>query len=561
MSNFEKTQIDSSGVGAVLKNKILNVPAYQRSYSWEKPNVSQFLSDVISAYQKGESEYFLGTVVLVHQKDGQLEIVDGQQRLATTAIFTAVIRDYLRERNDDRRASLIENQYLFSQDIKTLKNTYHIRLNSTDNSFFEKIITDTKSSILKTDPRSARLLGEAAHEAREHINALAVNDPQIIDTLTDILDYISDRVMVVSITVSDTANAFAIFETLNDRGLDLSTADLLKNYLFGLSGDRIEEAKTLWIQIIASLSPIGDESILPKFIYYYWLSSRGVITQNGLFGAIKSQVQLQGDSIDFLQQLAEAARHFVSMQSADDVRWTTDICREAIRDLGRIPLEQIQPILLAMVAKFTDHQLEIVLKRMVAWTVRFHVAANTRSSQFREKLSAISKKIYDGNITTSKALYEEFMAEKLIPNNAEFEKMFAQTTPSQGLARYYLSELEQAARAKAGEPGGLKPSLSPDSVDLEHVLPKTVTDFTEWPNFDAESKSNYVGRLGNLAIMPEKENSKIGNASFDEKKKVFKKSAFITTSAIASESTWSQDTIESRQQELAKLATKAWPLQ
>lgn len=563
MSNFEKTQIESDGVGAILKNKLLAVPAYQRSYSWEKQNVSQFFSDVISAFKKGEPEYFLGTIVLVN-KDDMLEIVDGQQRLATTAVFIAVIRDYLRNKGDqenEERALLIEKEHLFSKNYKTLESTYHLKLNTADNSFFEKLIDNSHEKAIKSDPRSAKLLTDAANEAREHIAGLAKSDPKIIDTLMDLLEYFRDRVMVVAITVSDTANAFAIFETLNDRGLDLSISDLVKNYLFGLSGDKIEEAKALWVTITATLSPIGDESLLPKLIYYYWLSSRGVITQNSLFGAIKSQVQIKNDSIAFLKQLAEAARHFVAMQSSDDARWTAEASRVAIQDLARIPLDQNQPLLLAIVTKFSDTELQKTLKLMVAWSVRFHVAANTRTSQFREKLSAISQRIHKGEIKTSKALYTALTADKLLPNNADFEKEFAQTSPPQALARYYLSEIEGIARAKAGNPPGLKPDRSPDEVNLEHILPRTVTDFADWPNFNADTKGIYVGRLGNLAILPSKENSKIGNVSFDEKKKVFDTCAFITTKDLSTQVDWSPSTIEQRQKDLAKLAVEAWPLQ
>lgn len=563
MSNFEKTQIESDGVGAILKNKLLTVPVYQRSYSWEKQNVSQFFSDIINAFQKGEPEYFLGTIVLV-SKASNLEIVDGQQRLATTAIFVAVIRDYLRDmggKENEERALLIEKEHLFSKDYKTLESTYHLKLNTADNAFFEKIINNSHTKAAKSDSRSAKLLADAAREAYAHIASLAKSDPTILDTLMDLLEYCRDRVMVVAITVSDTANAFAIFETLNDRGLDLSISDLVKNYLFGLSGDKIEEAKALWTTIIAILSPIGDESLLPKLIYYYWLSAYGVVTQNGLFGAIKGQVQIKNDSISFLKQLAEAARHFVAMQTSDDARWTTEASRIAIQDLGRIPLEQNQPLLLAILTKFSDAELEKTLKHMVAWSVRFHVATNTRTSQFREKLSSISQRIHNGEIKTSKALYTALIVEKLLPSNTDFKKEFAQTSPSPALARYYLSEIEGAARSKSGNPPGLTPDRSPDVVNLEHILPRTVTDFTDWPSFNIDTKGVYVGRLGNLAILPAKENSKIGNVSFVEKKSIFSACAFITTSDLGKESVWDASAIEARQQRLAELAVKAWPLQ
>lgn len=562
MGNFEKTQISPDGIGTILKNRRLTVPAYQRSYSWEKQNVAQFITDILGAFDRGDKEYFLGTIVLV-QKSGQVEIVDGQQRLATTQIFLAVLRDYLKGKGDQRRANLIEDDYLYSTDIKTLDESFHLKLNSSDNTFFEKCIKDTRTKTSKTDSRPAKLMFEASKEIWKHIDALEVNDPKLTSKLMDILEYIQDHVVVVAITVSDTANAFAIFETLNDRGLDLSIADLLKNHLFGLSDDKIEEAKESWIKIVATLGSIGDESLLPKFIHYYWMSTRGVISQNGLFGAIKDKIQLKSDAMLFLQQLSESAKHFVSMQNPSDSRWATlgEATSEDIRSLGRIPLEQAKPLLLAVVINFSDAQLPKSLKSMVSWSVRFHVAADTRTGQFRDKLSLISQKVHNKDIRTVKELKKALEDEKILPNNSDFEKEFAQITPQPTLARYLLADLEVYKRKKDKVSVGLTPNPSPDEVNLEHILPRTITDLSDWPAFSEDSASNYLGRLGNLAIYPSKENSRIGNVPFDDKKKEFAKSSFVTTSEITKYSTWDQQAIEDRQAELAKLASKAWPLE
>src|SRR3954453_19740147 len=101
----EKSRIDFAlvGIGSLLKDRLLGVPIYQRSYSWQKDQISDYWSDLRSAFAKADPEYFLGTVVLTSEGlVGRHAIIDGQQRIATTAILLAAIRDEYKARGDDR---------------------------------------------------------------------------------------------------------------------------------------------------------------------------------------------------------------------------------------------------------------------------------------------------------------------------------------------------------------------------------------------------------------------------------------------------------------------------
>src|SRR5688572_8068258 len=90
------TGVDHLGLGEILHTRKLSVPPNQREYSWTDKEVTTMLQDFAAAIHDGGGDYFLGTIVVVAKDDNLFEIVDGQQRLATTAILFAAIRDYLK---------------------------------------------------------------------------------------------------------------------------------------------------------------------------------------------------------------------------------------------------------------------------------------------------------------------------------------------------------------------------------------------------------------------------------------------------------------------------------
>ena len=103
------------GIGKALSQGRLTVPVNQRDYSWEDKHVVTLFQDLSKAIEAGKSAYFLGTIVLTSAKRGDtLEVADGQQRLATSTILLAAIRDYFHERGDDVLVGAIEHDFLFT---------------------------------------------------------------------------------------------------------------------------------------------------------------------------------------------------------------------------------------------------------------------------------------------------------------------------------------------------------------------------------------------------------------------------------------------------------------
>ena len=127
------------GLGSVLKQYRLTVPPNQREYAWTDREVMQLCRDFAKAISDGEPGYFLGTIVTIPRPDGTLEVVDGQQRLATTAILLAAIRDYLIGK-EDVIVEAIDNDFLTGIDRQRRARVPKLRLNSDDNALFEWIV-------------------------------------------------------------------------------------------------------------------------------------------------------------------------------------------------------------------------------------------------------------------------------------------------------------------------------------------------------------------------------------------------------------------------------------
>src|SRR4030067_780100 len=144
MASISQLKIELDGIGHILSDKRLGVPKYQRSYAWEKQNVEELLRDLSDAVRAKAGEYFLGSIV-IQGADANLEIVDGQQRLATTSIILGAIRDYLLENSDTARAEQLEQKFLLSRNLRSQPIEPRLTLNVDDNDFYRKAVLSRPS--------------------------------------------------------------------------------------------------------------------------------------------------------------------------------------------------------------------------------------------------------------------------------------------------------------------------------------------------------------------------------------------------------------------------------
>jgi len=559
MTQVKQINIDLNGIGRAILNKKLAVPLYQRSYAWEERHILDLFNDISTAMSNGEAEYFLGSIVTTKNDTERPEVADGQQRLATTVLLLAAIRDHFYNEGDMERASTISSTYLYKQDLATLEVIPKLRLNENDNDYFVKRILsnpDSEDRSMEAKKGSHRKINDAATLAKKHISQIAKTQ-DATQRLADIVAYVQDSVKVIWVEVGNDANAFTIFETLNDRGLMLAISDLLKNYLFGRSDDRLPEVQQRWMSMMGALEVIEDEGIAVTYIRHLWSSKYGLVREKELYSHITKHIRNKKQTVAFSTELAENAKLYTAILNPTNELWEKygDTTRKHIETLNLLRMIQIRPLLLAVLSNFNVKEAQKTLRLMVSWAVRFLIVGGLGGGTLETHYSESGKAIRDKKITTEKQLSEKL--KKILPNDAKFKNSFSTATVSkQYLARYYLRVLE---REELGESDPeLIPNENVEVVNLEHVLP--LQPSTTWNVFDDEEHSFYVRRLGNMALLKTRVNTDAGNDSFKYKKSFYKKSNYILTKEISKNKTWDKKAIEDRQIKLSQLAVTAWPL-
>lgn len=554
-----KSQIafDQSGLGNVLKHNRLVVPPNQREYSWTDRQITQLFQDFSKAIADGETGYFLGTVVTIPRLNGTLEVVDGQQRLATTALLLAAIRDYLKGK-DQFLVESIDNEFLTSIDRAKRVRTPQLRLNIDDNELFSWLLVRDGEEPVATRT-SHNLLKNAFIEAQNHVKVITSSfDPKDHgDILNSWVSFIEHKALVILLKVPNDANAYKMFETLNDRGLKTSQADLIKNYLFGRAGDRIQEVQSRWAFMRGSLESLEDESITVNFLRHALIIMRGFLREAQVYDSVQDAVKSELAAVTFSSQLESLANTYAATFSSDHEKWNgyPDQVRRSIEVLNLLNVKPARPLILAIAAKFNHKDSSEGLQFLISLVVRMLVTSSTTSGSVDSRMAGAANSVFDGKITNAQDL--KIALEDIIPSDEEFRMGFANCQVSVGrLARYYLRSLETKAK-DVGEPWFI-PNEDRSVINLEHILPKRPQ--ANWPQFSENDLRIWVNRLGNQALMRASDNSSVASDKFDEKKNVYAKSPYLLTSQISALSSWSSREIEIRQASLANLAVTTWPI-
>jgi hypothetical protein len=551
---------DLVGIAARLEIRPLRVPIYQRSYAWKEDEISDFWNDLKSAFTSDQPEYFMGTVVL--SKEGVVgrdTIIDGQQRLATTTILLAAIRDEFRTRNDENRAAIVQSTYLAKSDLASGGQIPQLTLNSDDDTYFrEVVINATPIANVDIMHASHKLIAYALSTLRVRVKEVADAAGIAWPTkLTSWVGFLKERVRVITVEVPNEADAFLIFETLNDRGADLTIADLLKNYLFGRAGAQLDVVRDGWMLALGTLDISAENAVFTTFLRHYWSSRHGAVRERLLYKSIKDRVTTDIQAVDFIVELQKAARHYAAILSSENDFWAQKgaTVKDNVDTLNRLELEQNRPLLLAAMQHFSEAELKKLLRAMVSWSVRGLIVGGIGGGTTEKTFCEAAMKIRAGDIQTADQVFDQLA--NIIATDDEFKSMFATARVTRGvLARYYLNALERKAQGTA-EPE-LVPNVNEEQVNLEHVLPKNATA-AEWGQFSADERKDHVDRLGNLCLLAKGPNGRIGNKSFAVKKPILSASALVLTKAAAANPTWTKGVVTKRQADLAELAVTTWP--
>ncbi len=283
----------TSRFGDLLGNgKIYRVPLFQRDYSWSEENWEDLWQDILLLHDNPDSSHYMGAIVLQGSgtSDEEFTIIDGQQRLATLSIVAIAVIDKIQklveqekeaEANQERQ-EILKHTYLSYKDPSSLRYSSKLILNENNNDFYQSnLINLRKPRNIRSLSKSDKLLWQAF----QYFSNQLENLPEVIqsgETLAKFLtEIIAQRLLFIQINVEDELNAYTVFETLNARGIELSSTDLLKNYLFSLFQGQVDlkEAQRQWRRIISTV----QMEKFPEFLRYYLSLKQSRVRRGRLF--------------------------------------------------------------------------------------------------------------------------------------------------------------------------------------------------------------------------------------------------------------------------------------
>lgn len=555
----EATQIKSTSLTVselFLKPFTYKIPDYQRDYSWEDEQVDALWEDITLQYitQRDPNEYFIGTIVVSKDnKNGEKIVVDGQQRLTTISIIMAVIRNIWKKRGDLERAQGVSSDYLGKKDRRTGDIKPRLILNENNNPVFQKcILEDEKDTSEKMLSPSNKLLLRSFERLQNAVESWLSNSSKPMEDLLSIEEFIGSNLTMILIEAASDADAFVIFETLNDRGLELAVSDLVKNHLFSKGGTYLSQFKKQWNDISNS---VGQDEI-SKFLRYYMMSQGEFYRERDLYKAIRKSYSSTGTVRKFMDRLVEYSKIYSALSNSDSMYWK-DFDSKVKDTLESIAIYRVSTYKIVALSALYHLEKDIALSILrVLEIISFRIAIVGASStgQIEKVYSSLAGEIAKGKIKNAREAF--IMMKDLYISDNEFEEAFRfiKTGKTQ-FVRYILARINDRI-----ENSTVRRTEFNSRTSIEHIYPKSPTEY--WNDrFVTAEEQMLSSSIGNLTLLESNLNRQVGNESFPYKKeKAYCKSQLGLNEFICSMENWLPQDIEGRARYLAKQAAQIWRL-
>ncbi|MDD3725832.1 MAG: DUF262 domain-containing HNH endonuclease family protein [Candidatus Ratteibacteria bacterium] len=535
----------------ILKDgKIYTVPIFQRSYSWEKEQILDFWSDLIDLVEAEKDSYFIGSMVFTpHEEKNKIKILDGQQRFATILLFLAALRDVLKPSTITDASVWIDeiDRIIYTRDIPSLTKNPKLILNREDRMFFEEIVVH--GNIRECKYHSHELIKNAYNFFKEEISKNISKDKEKF--VESILDVIMHRLLMIRIDVDSDENANILFETLNDRGLELSVADLVKNYIFSVAGSNLENVVQLWKEIV---DQVGDYNV-SKFLRHFWLSSFGLVKKEELYKKLKKEVN-EDNVKEFIQKLSEEATIYANLSSPTHEFWGDTEIEDMIENINILKVEQVYILLLALYKKFFSEKntFNKLLRALINFVFRYNTICGFDPKSLESEYSKLAISVRNAKINDKEVIRK---INELSPSREQFISSFINLEiKNKKLAKYILLQINNYLFKKQG-----KNEITTDinKVNLEHIIPLHPDE--EWRKFLKENNIDFekwIYKIGNMTILLKEYNKKIANKFFDKKREMYRKSELPLNDFLQGCKKFGIDEIKERQQQMAEIAEELW---
>lgn len=562
-----KIEANDKEIQDIFSSGYFKIPRFQRPYSWEKDEVDNFWEDIT---KNKDDNYFIGSMVVFQSSKPYFGIVDGQQRLTTITIILSVIRDSFIRLNQENLARGI-HKYIEKANVD---NEDEFILNSeTSFPFLQGVIQSYKKHNTKDDFGVEESNLQNAYDLIK--NKLVTLIPQIesyydkqIDLFNDAKDSpiqklkgIRDKILslkLVFIQLDNEDDAYLIFETLNARGRDLKTSDLVKNlFLKKLrsSNSRFDSAKISWDSLVSKFDNEVGEQTLDNYLLHYWLSEHKYITDKKLFPEIKSTL---GDDDEKAQELLgtiiKTADYYKQITFPNSVNWTKQELKikTAFENINLFKVKQQSSMTLSLTRAWRENKITLkMLKSALEKIEYFHFVFNAITSQRSSGVIATTYSDHAIKLTAATChdqvqsiLNSLFTSlESKLPSFEEFYVNFAELnylsnkTRNKSIIKYVLSK--QLGEAISGL------NINHHLLTIEHYIPES--------SLKSGGVANIVGGIGNLLLIDEATNNNtLKNSPAEVKYKILKDNNYPLTQACINSSSWNEHEVKNRTEVMAR---------
>lgn len=532
------------------KNQLV-IPIYQRVYSWKKEQCEQLWDDIIKIGGNDKMNgHFIGSILYVRVDDTHstpLLIIDGQQRLTTITLLLIALRDYL---ND-------EDEFLEKFSREKIE-SYLINSNKDGDKKFRLILSESdKDTLLSLIDKDRRKPSEPSLKIVENFKLFEKWIRKNTDKLKTIFKGL-EKLMIVYIALDkEKDDPQLIFESMNSKGIELTQADLIRNYiLMGLEPEKQEIFyKKYWRAMEEDFKQ--NETLFNQFVRHYLTIKIGKIpNEKRVYEAFKDYRQKEGIGIEtLLQDLQKYCGYFCQIAFKKEA--DKDL-NKALSFLVDLEMDVIYPLLLELYSDYSDGVLSkqdfIPIIYLTESYICRRAVCGLGTNSLNKVFSSLTKHIQKDEYFKSLKAHFVYLTEKQrFPNNDEFKKLFITIDFYHFKKKEYFFERLENFNTK--EP------VNTQECTIEHIMPQTLTE--KWKrdlgeNFQA-IHDKYLHTIGNLTLTGY--NKEYRNNSFQEKRdmeKGFKQSSLKLNQSLKNLESFGEKEIEKRANDLADWALKIW---
>lgn len=535
-----------------------NIPSYQRPYVWEKDNITDLLDDIVYAFKyNSQDKYFLGSLVLQEKNKYEYDILDGQQRLTTLCIFMAVLRDLAKD--DSLKEALQSLLFVKGNKFKGIKDkarlSFEIRKEVED--FFQECVikengTNNIDEFMKVNNHlfndiSIKNMYQAIFTIREFMEN---NEYSIEFEQEDFFNFIYENLIFAYVCSDTREQAFRLFTILNNRGIPLTTADILKSLNLDKISDesqRNEYAKK-WEELEQKYGERFDRFL--NFIRTMKLKEKA---RKNLLEEFEEKIYKKGTMI----YGKESIDYFRTTSDNYDKLITFDINLKELdnhyKNLVTIMKtgfnsEDWIPPLLYFYERFNTQDLGkfIVLldnKFMGDWVNR--ETPTKRLENMNKILKAIELAETSKEVVENRELFEF--------DRDRFFNEINGNIYGQRYCKYLLLKIENYKMAS-----DMVFISNYKNISVEHILPQSPKSDSLWrKEFTDDEREYWTNKLANLMLITRRKNSQLSNSEFEEKKERYSKenlTIFPSNNYIyLNTEKWNVSELEKRQEDINRI--------